>query len=132
VSSGRASAQDYLASQRAEWEQQALQSLAASSAQSRAQASRPPPSSSAADGVTADSNGRTLTGSATGVADGMSAREKHALERRKRKALVALRRSMIASKEARKDAFMQAHQPQQQPQMQSLPPHPEAGGWMQI
>jgi hypothetical protein len=95
-----------MASQRSAWEQQALSSLAASASHSREQALQmtlhPPPSGSGSD----DADRSALVSSAASAsADGMSAREKHALERRKRKALVVVRRDMIGAKEARRHAF---------------------------
>lgn len=130
---------DPLANQRSAWEQAALASLAASSTQARDaalklhSASAASFSSAAAGLHPADDSTMTTDPRASllSASEGMSAREKHALERRKRKALVALRRDLIAQKEARKSAFEEAHRPQsQQP---SVPAEISAqGGWVQI
>lgn len=103
---------DLLAGRRADWERAALSALSASSASARELALKPP---SAADPADAARRALLLDGAAAASADGMSAREKHALERRKRKAVVALRRDMLREKEVRKEAFaaaLRAQQPQ--------------------
>lgn len=103
---------DLLAGRRADWERAALSALSASSASARELALKPP---SAADPADAARRALLLDGAAAASTEGMSAREKHALERRKRKAVVALRRDMLREKEVRKEAFaaaLRAQQPQ--------------------
>lgn len=109
---------DLLTGRRTEWERAALSALAASSASARQHALQP---SSAGEPADAARRALLLDGGAS--AEGMSAREKHALERRKRKAIVALRRDLLREKEARKEAFAAAHR-LQQPQ-----PH---SGWVPV
>ena len=132
---------DPLANQRSAWEQAALASLAASSAHSRATALKLhstsaassssvaglPPTAADDSALASDPRSSLLSAS-----EGMSAREKHALERRKRKALVASRRDLIAQKEARRIAFEEAHRAPSHPPP-ALPAALQAqGDWVQI
>jgi hypothetical protein len=97
------------ASQRAEWERQALSALT-SSASARALRGEDVDDEkhdAAATEVAVTTTASSATSSLLG--EGMSAREKHAMERRKRTALVALRRSMLREKRARQAEFAAAH-----------------------
>jgi hypothetical protein len=104
------------ASQRSEWERQALSALT-SSASARALRGEDVDDEEKSDAAKAEAATTTTTTTTTMssamsslLGEGMmSAREKHAMERRKRTALVALRRSMLHDKRARQADFAAAH-----------------------